>query len=132
MSELSKFELLGSVNYHGTSAMREDQPVMGCHFGGNEILWSLVIDQKVEPLVHPNNRLCCVNVTFTNNVTALIINTYLPCDEIYSGQNYDVLITVLNDITYILQNYSYDFTMQTLIEDHPMLLQLRTCCRMLI
>ena len=108
ISELCKFEKLGSINYHGGSAMREDQQQLGRHHGGCAILWHSNLNCKVEPIKHANTRLCCVKVTFPNDLEALLLNAYMPCDERYAGPNYDLLVSLISDISGILQDYNCD------------------------
>ena len=108
LSELSKFDKLGSINYHGNSAMREDQPVHGHHHGGCAIIWRDDLDCKVDPLNLDNNRLCGVKVTFPNELTMLLLNVYMPCDERYAGPHYDVSVTLLNDIACTVEDANCD------------------------
>lgn len=108
LSQLFRFNDIGDICYHGTSAMDENKFNIGRPHGGCAILWHTALNCTVTPISCDNNRLCCVLVTFSNNLTALLVNVYMPCDERYSGNSLKEVQDILNDLTAILYAHNHD------------------------
>ena len=88
--------------------MNENKYNVGRPYGGCAIIWHAGLDCKVIPVVHTNNRLCCIVVTFANGLTAMMVNVYMPCDERYEGSNFNEVKHLVSDIIEILNDNTCD------------------------
>ena len=108
LTQLHKLNAIGNISYHGTSAMDETKCNIGRPHGGCAIIWHNDLNCNVNPILCENKRICCVSVTFANELTALFINVYMPCDERFSGNSHDELQSTLDDVLYIVNEHKYD------------------------
>ena len=101
-SNLNYLYKIGNINFHGNSAMDETKPLSGRPHGGCAIIWSNDLNCSISPIQIQNNRLCAIRVTLNDNVTLLIINMYLPCDNHCRDNQYEETLEILNLADYII------------------------------
>ncbi len=73
--------LVGGMGVEAKSAMDESLFKEGSKYGGCAILWKPSVKGKVVPVACQSNRLCGILVNLLNNVTLLILYSYIPCDH---------------------------------------------------
>ena len=104
-NELHKFEDLcmgqPPVIYTGTSAMDPHMFHRGRKYGGTAILWKGNIRWTVTPVKTSSNRLSAVTATLQNNNRIIIFCVYMPCDEMYRGNNLTEYQNILDEISTI-------------------------------
>ena len=103
-----KFSDLGSINFHGNSAMDESAVLIGRPFGGCAIIWRSTLHAKFFPIDCVSKRLCAGILTLNSGEALLLINLYLPCDNRYQSVSYNETVEVLNEAMLIIQNNSAD------------------------
>ena len=110
-STLHELCKLGNISYHGSSAMNESEPLIGRPHGGCAIVWSNQLSCQVDPVDIMHDRICAVRITLYNNLTVLLINTYLPCDSQNRDSQYEDTVDTLNLISCIINDQKCDLVM---------------------
>ena len=101
--EFYKLSSLGrSAGVVATSAMDQHKQRVGRPYGGTAIVWHSSIKGKVEKIDCDNNRLCAALYT-TDNMTMLLVNVYMPCDN---NCHDDDFINILNDVSLLFYRYN--------------------------
>ena len=79
LSKLNHFhkEYLGK----GVSPIPEDKILIGRPYGGVAMFWRRDTDCHIKFVKTESNRICAILVTNPDDVTMLIVNVYLPCDN---------------------------------------------------
>ena len=62
--------------------MNENLMLAGRLRGGGAILWSSLLKYKIRSTECKSERLCCILVILSSHVTLIILNVYMPYDEI--------------------------------------------------
>lgn len=88
--------LIPECNFMGISGIEEGELLQGRPYGGCAILWNKNLKCKVEPLQSTSKRVCGVKL-LTNNTMIVIINVYMPCDNVDSK----LFSETLNEIEYL-------------------------------
>ena len=65
-------------------------------------MWHSSKKGKVENIACDNNRLCAALYT-TDNMTMLLVNVYMPCDN---NCHDDDFINILNDVSLLFYRYN--------------------------
>lgn len=94
------------VCYSASSAMDENELLIGRPHGGCAILWNSKLEYQVDEIKCESKRLCAINVYLKEKVKLLIINVYMPCDERRVGRNLEVYNDTLGEIMDIINKES--------------------------
>ncbi len=73
----------------------------GRKYGVCAILWKLNVKEKVEPVECKSNRLCWILVCMANDVTILLLNTYMSCDGTSHDHHHAEMVDVLREFEHI-------------------------------
>ena len=95
--------IIPNVNFHGVSSMNENVLNHGRPHGGAMIVWNNNIKHKISIINTNSNRLCCIVVHIDNDVSIILFNVYMPCDERTRGDNFNELCCILDDIRNICE-----------------------------
>ena len=68
------------------------------------IVWKNTINHNIHIVNTNSNRICSIIVHIDKNVSILLINVYMPCDDRMRGDNYDTLCSILEEIRNICEN----------------------------
>lgn len=90
------------ISYCGCSAMNENQILTGRPYGGCAILWKSNLDFTITRIECTSKRICGVLVTYNENISILILNTYMPCDERCAGTNLEEYAEVIEEVECII------------------------------
>ena len=102
-SEFYKLSYLDrSAGVVATSAMAQHKQRVGRPYGGTAIAWHSSLKGKVEKIDCDNNRLCAALYT-TDNMTMLLVNVYMPCDNNCHDNDF---INILNDVLLLFYRYN--------------------------
>ena len=92
------------IGYVGSSAMDESFLLYGRPYGGCAIIWNNKMKYKVTQVDCTSKRLCGINIAIGEDVSFVVLNVYMPCDERQRGRNLDEFSDVLDEISVILHN----------------------------
>ena len=76
----------------------------GRRFRGCAIIWDSNIKYKITKVTCKSIRLCAIDVKLCDNVNMLICNVYMPCDERYARNNFEIYQDTLNEVSQIIHN----------------------------
>ena len=92
------------IGYVGSSAMDESFLLYVQPYGGCAIIWNNKMKYKVTQVNCTSKRLCGINIAIDEDVSFVVLNVYMPCDEHQRGRNLDEFSDVLDEISVILHN----------------------------
>ena len=107
--QLSEFNSLGDICYHGCSSMDISQQLIGRPHGGCAIIWSENCIHKTTAVQISSNRLCAVTITLQDHRTLLLVNCYMPCDDRTRGARYNALLDTINELENLILTTNADF-----------------------
>ena len=91
-----------------TSMNTSTEVLKGRPFGGIAILWRKTLGPSAKPVLYDDNRLLGLELTTSNNVKLLVVNTYLPCS---SAANLDEFIFYLSKLNSIIETADTNYCM---------------------
>ena len=97
-------KIIDHIGYVGSSAMDESFLLYGRPYGGCAIIWNNKMKYKVTQVDCTSKRLCGINIAIGEDVSFVVLNVYMPCDERQRGRNLDEFSDVLDEISVILHN----------------------------
>ena len=112
-SELCSFNDLcdgQGVMFTGTSAMDQCKFYRGRKFGGTAILWKAGFQHAVHKVQTVSKRISCVKIDLHNNISILLLNIYMPCDEGYSNAGFHEYQDILSEITVLVESHDATYT----------------------
>ena len=89
--------LMLGVSGMDSSMMRQGRP-----FGGCAMLYKRSWNCSISAVTCSNNRICACVLSLPSNVKCIIINVYMPCDQV---DNVAIYHEVLNDIESLIATY---------------------------
>ena len=104
LSQLDNLYGLGDINYHGTSQMDEDAPLIGRPYGGCVILWHNRLKASFKPIPMKSPRICAGILSLENDINLLLVHLYLPCDSRYRGSQFEQTTAVLQELMCLLSD----------------------------
>ena len=96
---------MNDVKVNGTSSMDPNVLQTGLPHGGCSFIYSKNLKFEIMHVSVDSYRWCAVLCGFTNNVTILMFNIYIPCDTDNDQANLEAYIDVLSKISHVRSNY---------------------------
>ena len=94
-------KIIPNAMFHGISSMDENILNHGRPYGGNMIVWNKNINHKVSVVNTTSKRISSVIIYLNDNVSLLLINVYMPCDDRTRGDRFNELCSILVEISHL-------------------------------
>ncbi len=100
----------GGMGVEAKRSMDESLCKEGRKYEGCAILWKPNVKGKIDPVECKNNRLCGILVCIANDVTILLLNTYMPCDSRSHDHHHAEMVDVLREVEHTMLKYGANYT----------------------
>ena len=97
------------VCVHGKSAMDPSVFIQGRPYGGTAIIWKSNISNKIIPVTTISHRVTCIKVMIKDDLSMLLFNVYMPCDQGYKGDKFIEYQDILAEIHTIANSNDSSF-----------------------